>query len=240
MVERLRDDVVQLVHGPPDVVVDDDVVELPGQPLMILGKLEPLLDFPGALRRPLAQPPLELGQRSRDEDRHAAGDEVAHAQRACRLQLEQARLALRGDAVDLRAERAGALMQKGDVLEELAVLDAAVELLVGDEVVVDAVDLTLSTRPRRRRDGQLEVGASLEQRLDERALAGPRGAGDDEELGARAQRRSRPTSSARCRSDSPPTVFDWLIRHWLRNLAAFTRPNLGTAISMSNTFAVST
>ena len=24
------------------------------------------------------------------------------------------------------------------------------------------------------------------------------------------------TSSARCRSERPPTVFDWLIRHWLR------------------------
>src|SRR5204863_9327568 len=42
------------------------------------------------------------------------------------------------------------------------------------------------------------------------------------------------------RSDSPPTVFDWLIRHWLRKRAALTRPNFGTAISMSKTFAVET
>ena len=47
-----------------------------------------------------------------------------------------------------------------------------------------------------------------------------------------------PISSARWRSDSPPTVFDWLMRHWFRKRAAFTRPNFGTAISMSNTFAV--
>src|SRR5919204_936148 len=47
-------------------------------------------------------------------------------------------------------------------------------------------------------------------------------------------------SSARWRSDNPPTVFDWLIRHWLRNRAAFTRPNFGTAIRMSTTFAVET
>src|SRR6186997_1080567 len=48
------------------------------------------------------------------------------------------------------------------------------------------------------------------------------------------------TSSARWRSERPPTVFDWLIRHWLRSRAAFTRPNFGTAMSMSKTFAVST
>src|SRR5438874_1401030 len=47
-------------------------------------------------------------------------------------------------------------------------------------------------------------------------------------------------SSARWRSDSPPTVFDWLIRHWLRKRAALTRPNFGTAINMSKTFAVET
>jgi hypothetical protein len=47
-------------------------------------------------------------------------------------------------------------------------------------------------------------------------------------------------SSDRWRSESPPTVFDWLMRAWLRKRAAFTRPNFGTAISMSNTFAVAT
>src|SRR5947199_150010 len=30
------------------------------------------------------------------------------------------------------------------------------------------------------------------------------------------------------------------MRHWFRNRAALTRPNFGTAISMSNTFAVET
>ena len=49
-----------------------------------------------------------------------------------------------------------------------------------------------------------------------------------------------PNQSARWRSERPPTVFDWLMRHWFRNRAAFTRPNFGTAISMSNTFAVDT
>ena len=47
-------------------------------------------------------------------------------------------------------------------------------------------------------------------------------------------------SSVRWRSERPPTVFDWLIRQWLSSRAALTRPNFGTAISMSNTFAVET
>ena len=57
---------------------------------------------------------------------------------------------------------------------------------------------------------------------------------------AEHQRLKRLTSSARWRSESPPTVFDWLMRHWFSSRAAFTRPNFGTAISMSNTFAVET
>src|SRR5260221_13666067 len=46
--------------------------------------------------------------------------------------------------------------------------------------------------------------------------------------------------TGRWRSERPPTVFDWLMRHWLSRGAAFTRPNFGTAISMSNTLAVET
>ena len=48
------------------------------------------------------------------------------------------------------------------------------------------------------------------------------------------------TSSARWRSERPPIVFDGEIRHWLRIRLVFTRPYLGTASSMSKTFAVCT
>ena len=131
-------------------------------------------------------------------------------------------------------------MEEGDVLEKLTGLDEAVELLLRQEVVIGALDLPGPARSSRRGDGELEIRAALEKPLDERAFPGAGGAGDDEELLRGAQRRSRPTSSARWRSESPPTVFDWLIRHWLRKRAAFTRPNFGTAMSMSNTLAVST
>src|SRR4051795_1636909 len=46
-------------------------------------------------------------------------------------------------------------------------------------------------------------------------------------------------SSARCRSERPPIVFDGEIRQTCKTLFTFTRPYLGTARSMSNTFAVS-
>ena len=48
------------------------------------------------------------------------------------------------------------------------------------------------------------------------------------------------TSSLRWRSERPPIVLLGAIRHWARALLAFTLPYLGTASSMSNTFAVST
>jgi hypothetical protein len=83
------------------------------------------------------------------------------------------------------------------VLEELPALDALEKLSLGEEVVVPAVRLPGTARARGRRDGELEVGTPFEQRLDKRALSSPRRAGDDEELGPVAQRRSSPTSSAR-------------------------------------------
>src|SRR3954471_22410516 len=48
------------------------------------------------------------------------------------------------------------------------------------------------------------------------------------------------TSSVRWRCERPPMVLLGEIRHWTRTLLTFTRPYLGTASSMSNTFAVST
>src|SRR3954453_14710788 len=46
-------------------------------------------------------------------------------------------------------------------------------------------------------------------------------------------------SSAGCRSERPPIVFEGEIRQTCKTLFTFTRPYLGTARSMSNTFAVS-
>jgi hypothetical protein len=70
------------------------------------------------------------------------------------------------------------------VLLELVVVDAALELLVGQEVVVDALDLAGSPRPGRRRDGDAgEAVVQLQDPADERSLACSRGTGDDEDAG---------------------------------------------------------
>jgi hypothetical protein len=114
------------------------------------------------------------------------------------------------------------------------------KILLAQEVVLASVLFPPPARSGGRGHRHLEVATAIDERLDQRAFAGPRWPCDDEKPGTWRQRRSRPTSSARWRSLRPPTVFDWLMRHWFRNRAAFTRPNFGTAMSMSKTLAVST
>jgi hypothetical protein len=67
------------------------------------------------------------------------------------------------------------------VLEEVARLDAAAELLVGEEPVLAAVVLAGALRPGGGRDGDLELGDPLGERPDQRPLPGSRRAGDDED-----------------------------------------------------------
>jgi hypothetical protein len=65
--------------------------------------------------------------------------------------------------------------------QERVLLDQPVELVPGQEVVLAAVDLARAGRPRRAGNGQDEIGNQLQDPLDDRPLADPRGAGDDEE-----------------------------------------------------------
>ena len=148
---------------------------------LALREIEPLPDLTRALRRPLAQPPLELLDRSGHEDRHSRGDLLRDVERTFGLKLEHRDPALGGDAVDLGAERAVALPGNvRDVLEEVAARDAVRELPVREEVVVAPVLLPASLKPRRGRDGELEVGDALEERADECSLPGPGRASDDD------------------------------------------------------------
>src|SRR5581483_2637181 len=130
------------------------------------------------------------------------------------------------------------------VLEELAARDTLEEVVVGEEPVFAPVLLRAPPLARRGRHGRLDLRHTLDELANERALAGARRARDDEHRRHRTHLHyrllKRPISSVRCRSDSPPTVFDWLIRHVFRNRAALTRPNFGTAMRMSITFAVET
>ena len=68
-----------------------------------------------------------------------------------------------------------------DGLEELARVDAAVELVAIEEPIVNAVLLPRALRPRRRRDGKRELGEARQDQLDQRAFAGTRRPGDNED-----------------------------------------------------------
>jgi hypothetical protein len=59
------------------------------------------------------------------------------------------------------------------MFEELAGVDAALELFVREEVVLAAVDLALPARPRGRGDRDDVAVRALQQSSDQRALPCP-------------------------------------------------------------------
>ena len=149
---------------------------------LLARELDALADLARALRRALAQAPLELVHVGRDEDRDAALDLRLHSEGAFELELEDADLVVGRDAVDLRAQRA--VPVPGDVLdplEELVRLDPARELLVGEKPVVVSVGLARALRARRRGDGDLQAGDALDEALDQRPLPRSRRARYDED-----------------------------------------------------------
>src|SRR5438552_3696837 len=169
------DDFLELVQSPLEIVVHDLVVELPFVLKLPLGDLEPLVDLPLALGRAGPEPLLELvAARRRDEDRHRAGDPVAHGERAAGLDLEQRRMAAAGDPLQLRPEGSRAVAfapRKRHVLEEPVLGEAFVELIVRQEPVVAPVLLAWPAGSRRRRDGKLELRHTLGKPPRKRALA---------------------------------------------------------------------
>ena len=83
------DDGAQLGDRPAHVVVRDDVVEVAGLLGLAARQLEALADLARALRGPLAEPPLELGEARRlDEDRHGVGEGGLDLLGAVGLELE--------------------------------------------------------------------------------------------------------------------------------------------------------
>src|SRR5919108_2342601 len=132
------------------------------------------------------------------------------------------------------------------MLEQLPRGGQPLELLVRKEVVVDPVPLPRPGRPGGRRHRQVEVRYAIEQVPDQGALAHTGRTGDHEQpaggqsVGALRRRYLRKwlTSSARWRCDRPPIVLLGEMRHCARILLTLTCPYLGTARSMSETFAL--
>src|SRR5919109_3653636 len=108
--EGAADDALQFVERAVEVVVHDRVLELRLERKLPLRDPESLVDLALALGCPRPQALLELlPARGGDEDRHRGRHAVAHGQRAAGLDFEERRVSLRGDAVELGPERAGAV-----------------------------------------------------------------------------------------------------------------------------------
>ena len=93
--------------------------------------------------------------------------------RSLDLDLEDDRAALVEAAVELRVQGPVVVAAVAGELEEVVGVAPLLELLLGEEVVVAAVLLSLARLPRRRRDRERQVGHAFEQLLDQRALADP-------------------------------------------------------------------
>src|SRR3954470_1317119 len=169
----------QLVGGPGHVVVDHHGVELPGgvqlrlcdgQPALLhLRRLGPAAGQPAHQRRP--------GRRG-EEDQLRLRRPRAHLARALQLDLQQSRRPGRETLTDRGGGGAVTVACVLGPLEQAVLGDQPVEVLVGDEVVVDPVHLAGTAGPRGDRHRDPHVGVPLPDLRDHGALADPRGAGE--------------------------------------------------------------
>src|SRR5581483_3773573 len=120
-------------------------------------------------------------------------------ERAVRLELQQRRLAERLQAVDLAPQRAVAVADVVDPLEEVPLLHATLELLGREEVVVHAVLLARTPLARGCGHGKRELGEARQHELNKRALSCTRRPGDDEDRERMALSRRQASSVRRRR-----------------------------------------
>ena len=135
-------------------------------------------------------------------------------------------------------QRPGALAPREDVvLEEVAVGEPPVELLVGEEPVVHAVRLARPLRARRRRDGEPEPRDAASSACTIVPLPAPDGPVRTKTGPLPVEEANQLLALAVGEAADRLRLADAALVEQAR---AFTRPNLGTAMSMSKTFAVET
>ena len=168
----LLDSAHELAHGALEVVVHDADVIAGRAGHLLPGAGEATLDGGLVLGAAPAQATLELlGAGRLDEDEHGVGKGLAHVEASLHVDLEHHGASLPRDALDLLAQRAVAMPVDPRPLEELARRDATVELVLGEEVVGDAVLLARSWLSCSRRNRQAQAREALAQQCDERPLA---------------------------------------------------------------------
>ena len=149
---------------PLDVVVPDHVAEAVGLLELLARDRDPLADLARALGRAGAQPALELGHVGGDEERDArARPPPARAARP----RSRARARRPGPSPAIRSiserERAvAAADERRRARGSRRPRSRVDELLLAQEPVLAAVLLARPLRPRRRGDGDLELGHALD------------------------------------------------------------------------------
>src|SRR3954469_14618687 len=221
----LADGLRQLVPCGFEVLVNYSVLELGLVGQFFARICEALPDHRLGILAALAHAPLELLDRGRhDEDADALWIEPAHLLRALPVDFQHHVVAACQRLLDHLARGAVVVAVDLSTLEEFPCVAHAQECRLVDEVVFAAV---LLARPRRARgvgDRELEARVVLEQRVDQRALAGAGGRGDDEQF-------SRHSMFCTCSRICSTSTFNSSAQSASGGLAAFEAKVLASRLS---------
>ena len=140
------------------------------------GALHPRGDNVVAVGVPCAQAAFELRARGRqDEDADCLRHQVADQPGTLIIDLQQHVVTSGQFVFDGAARGAFQIAVDDRIFEKLAAFDHGHELIVADEEVVDAVDLTRARRARGVGHRQPNRRLAFEQRVDQGGFAGARG-----------------------------------------------------------------
>src|SRR6267143_560271 len=212
----LRRPVVSLIEGARCV-----------PPQLHLRGVQPATHGRVVVGRPRAQPPLQLGERGRQDQRpHRVGMLLLDGLASLHVDVEDHQAL---GVVDRAARRSVVVAVHLRPLHERAFADHLLEPLFADEVVIGAVLLVPTGRARRVADREDRSGVRRDQAARERGLPGPRRRAEDEQEGFHSTfwTCSRMRSSSAFRSttvaampaccDLEPMVLISRLSSWTRN-----------------------
>src|SRR5439155_8782306 len=235
----IRQDTSHLLDNSIYVVVDDDRVELRRSCLLGGGGRQSAVDLLGIVDTSRHEPSsLLLARRRTHEDEYGIGMLAAHGERALHVEVEDD-VGAHGEALlDRLPGRPVPRPEHREPLQEVVPLQAGVELLVGEEVVVDAVTLTGPRRARRHRYGEPQVSpVTLEEPADDGAFPRPGRSGNDQEDAQRAFSKCSSSPWRWCRP-SPRTRRLSLISSSSMRRRALTFPTPGIDSSKVRTLSL--
>jgi hypothetical protein len=178
---RLQDS-SDLTSSPTSVVVHDHGVEAVGGVLLLLGSSEAALERLGIVLPPLEEPaPLLLPRRSLHEHEHRIRILLAHRERTLDVNLEKDVVTGLQVLVDRHPRRAFQVAIHVEPLEEPTLVTDPLELAPVEVQIVLAVGLARAARARGRRDREPQARLELEELANDRPLADPGRAREDQQ-----------------------------------------------------------